>query len=452
MSVIAELLHAQGHTVSGSDRLSSPVLENLRGLGIDAYSPHDAHKMPTSQDTVVVVSSAIRDSNPEIQKARQTGLQIIHRSVALMQAAQQQKMIAVAGTHGKTTTSAMTVCALAGSGLDPSYAIGASLPGKGSGARLGTDPILVAEADESDASFLNYAPAIAVVTNVEADHLDHYGTAQALHQVFLDFVGKITQGGTLICCAEDSGASELVKQATLSRPDLQVLTYGLAESNAIRIEDVHLQAQSCSFSLRTQFASLSMGNVRVSLCKTGMHNVFNAAGAWTAAVCAGADPYGAAAALLDFQGAARRFELRGAVSGRQIYDDYAHHPTEVRAAIAQARLAAQGQQVIVVFQPHLFSRTRIFQRDFAKALKNADQVVLAPIYAARENPEPGVSSALLACHLHQLDFRNCQLANSRDEAVLLAAKLAAPGDIVLAVGAGDINQATSVAVDYWNQL
>lgn len=484
MSVVADLLRAAGAQVSGSDRQPSPVLERLQQNGIAAYSPHDAERLPT--DAVIVVSSAIQAENPELARAKQLRLKILHRSQALALAAGSRKFIAVAGTHGKTTTSAMTAYALQGAGLDPSYAIGASLVGIGSGGHLGDDPILVAEADESDGSFLNYTPTIEIITNVEPDHLDHYGTIEALQQVFSEFVEQLVPGGYLICCAEDETAVELADDVRQRRPDLHVLTYGRPEASIgtpfAAITDIELEPAGAKFKLtcsgtcsdeqsdkgshsqaqgtnarpESESARESSGEVRVQLAKTGLHNVLNAAAAWLAAISVGADPNAAAAALANFQGASRRFELRGNVAARRVYDDYAHHPTEVAFALKQAKLAVQDGnnqgRVIAVFQPHLYSRTRIFQSEFAQALAAADHVVLAPIYAARETPEPGVDTELIAGHLRRLGHRHCQVAESADAAILRAARIAEPGDLLLAIGAGDINQSTHLALDYWDSL
>lgn len=448
MSVVAALLHAEGHEISGSDRQESETLAELRAKGIRAYSPHDADRMPL--DATVVVSSAIRDSNPELAKAKALGLPVMHRSQALALAAGDRTFVTVAGTHGKTTTSAMLACSLRGAGLDSSYAIGSTLQGMGSGAHLGSSPILVAEADESDGSFLNYQPRIEIVTNIEADHLDHYGTVQALHQGFREFADRLREGGILICCGEDAGAQDLATYARGHRNDLRVYTYGRPDHCAIApdLPVGNVQLEAAGGQATVWFADVE-ANLR--LPKTGIHNLLNAAAAWLAAVLIGADPAAAAQALGNFQGASRRFELRGSRAGRSAYDDYAHHPTEVRAAIAQGALTAGAGRVVVVFQPHLFSRTQIFQREFAQALAEAAEVVLAPIYPAREDPVPGVTAQLIGDALDDLGYQHWRLADSVEAAVTEAARLTGPGDLLVAVGAGDINLATPLALEVWGE-
>lgn len=439
MSVVAELLAARGARVTGSDRQDSEVLERLRGTGIGAFVGHDAANVP--EDATVVVSTAIRETNPELAIARERGQDVIHRSQALALAASGMRFVAVAGAHGKTTTSGMTSVALRAAGLDPSVAVGGVVPQFGSGAHLGGGGVFVAEADESDGSFLNYAPSIEIVTNVEPDHLDRYGTAEAFEAIFVEFAKRLVPGGLLVCCAEDPGAARL---ATSARElGLRVLAYGRPEESLIlpdlQISQVEVGARSCSAVLAGP-----SGTVRIALRVPGLHNVLNAAAAWAAGVELGVAPEAMASALEAFTGTARRFEPRGEVGGRRVFDDYAHHPTEVAAAIAQARVVAEGAPVVVVFQPHLFSRTRIFAERFARALSGADLAVLADIYAAREDPEPGVTSALIADRVPGALY-----VPDMHEAARAAARGCGERGIVLTMGAGSITTCAADVLDEW---
>ena len=445
MSVVAELLAGQGAEVTGSDRQDSAVLQDLMAKGIGAYYPHAAGSVPS--EATVVLSSAIRETNPELIVARGRGQQIIHRSQALALAAQGQPFIAVAGAHGKTSTSAMIAVALLHSGVDASFAIGGPVLGSGSGARVGTG-IFVAEADESDGSFLHYSPSIEVITNVELDHLDHFGSKEECVGIFREFVERLMPGGTLICCGEDPGSCEIAEHGLATDRVGEVVTYGRPGSSlcplTVEVTDVVMDADSSRATLSTQDERVSL-----ELMVTGVHNLLNAAGAWAACVAAGIDGELAAGALRYFQGAGRRFELKAAVGGRRVYDDYAHHPTEVEAALKQARIVAGEGRVIAVFQPHLFSRTRNFADRFAKALSNADEVVLADIYAAREDPIPGVTSELIA----QSPYMHAPfhfLGDCHDAAVF-AASITDPGDVCLLIGAGDIFLQSSTVEKVWAQ-
>ena len=391
MSVVAELLASRGATVAGSDREESAVLEHLRSVGVHAVVGHEASHV--DPESVVVVSTAIREDNPELAIARQRGQRVIHRSQALALAASGMRFVGVAGAHGKTTTSGMLAIALSACGLDPSVAVGGVLPQLGTGAHLGGGDVFVAEADESDGSFLNYAPAIEIVTNVEPDHLDRYHSREEFEQIFVEFARRLVPGGLLITCAEDEGAVRLAQAARSE--GLRVVTYGRAD-RSLRAPDVvisHLRVQA-----QGAGATLTWGDQSASLALSvpGEHNVLNAAAAWVAGIECGLAPQVIADGLSQFTGAARRFEARGQVGSRRLFDDYAHHPTEVEAAIREAHVVAGDGDVTVVFQPHLYSRTRIFAERFAQALSGADHVVVAGIYGAREDPEPGVDASLIS--------------------------------------------------------
>ncbi len=459
MSVVAELLFESGAQVSGSDRQDSKILRDLQDLGIDAYHPHDAKDF--DEDAVVILSSAIRDNNPELIKARERGQKVIHRSQGLAIAARGQKFVAVAGAHGKTTTTAMIAVALQESGIDASFAVGSGIVGRGSGAHRGSG-IFLAEADESDRSFLNYSPKIALVTNIEADHLDNYGSADGLDEVFEQFSRRIVPGGTLVCCAEDRGSARLARKVMESdfarQNQILVLTYGRPEQSllepSVAIHDLSTNAQGARASITSKDASVAGGlgdTYELELSVSGEHNVLNATGAWTVCAQLGVDPELAARSLAEFHGASRRFEVRGRVGGRTLIDDYAHHPTEVASSVRQARAFADGGQVIVVFQPHLYSRTNSFADRFAAELAIADQVVVADIYAAREDPVEGITSKLIsdAAWASGVDESRFVLGGPVAEAAAFGGRLTKPGDVCILMGAGDIFLEADAVLNAW---
>lgn len=442
MSVVAELLAARGARVTGSDRADSDVLARLNEKGIRAFVGHDAPHV--DDDATVVVSTAIRESNPELARARELGLDVIHRSQALALAASGMRFVGVAGAHGKTTTSGMIAVGLRAAGLDPSVAVGGIVPQFGSGAHLGTSDVFVAEADESDGSFLNYTPSIEVVTNVEPDHLDRYGTREAFEAIFVDYAKRLVPGGLLVCCAEDAGTARLSESAR--ELGIRVVTYGRPDKSVVDADvticDVEMTPSSCR-------ARVSYGDIsaELSLGVPGAHNILNAVGAWIAGVELGVEPGLMASSLAGFTGTARRFELRGTVGDRRVFDDYAHHPTEVSVAIEQARLVADGADVTVVFQPHLYSRTRLFADRFAKALSGADHVVLADIYAAREDEDPAVTSGLIA---DQIEGAEC--VHDMHEAARTGARLAGSRGVLITMGAGSITQCADDVIDEWQRM
>lgn len=448
MSAIARILLARGVEVSGSDGKDSAGLRELEALGAAVHVGHAANAVGGA-DTVVV-SSAIRDSNPELAAARAAGLRVLHRSQALAAAMAADRVVAVAGTHGKTTTTSMITVLLRSAGLDPSFAIGGTVPALGVNAASGSSDIFVAEADESDGSFLNYRPQIAVVTNVEPDHLDHYGTAEAVYESFDRFAALLPPGGLLVACADDDGAMALAQRARAA--GTRVVLYGHGDS-----ADLQLSAAMSSAGVSTQStvlikdrsaASQSHGRSRpvlevpLRLQVPGAHNALNAAAAIAVALELGIEPAAAAAAVSEFAGAARRFELKGKGAGVHVYDDYAHHPTEVEAALRAARTVAGRHRVHVLFQPHLFSRTREFAAAFARALELADNVAVLDIYPAREDPIPGVSSELITAAPGAPDGTSGRVRYAPDAAAAVDSLAAAaePGDIILTVGAGDVTQ------------
>jgi UDP-N-acetylmuramate--alanine ligase len=455
MSAVAGLLAARGLTVSGSDAKDGPALDGLRAAGVTVHVGHDAAHVEDVDS--VVLSSAIRESNPELARAREHGLPVLHRSEALAALMGGRIGIAVAGAHGKTTTSAMVATALAAAGredevLDPSYAIGGTVltpEGATPGYRTGAGDAFVAEADESDGSFLAYAPAVGVVTNVEPDHLDHYGTTEAFEAAFAAFADRVLDGGALVACLDDPGAARLVAEVgeRLTRRGVRVLTYGTDASIGDLGPDLVVGPVIASGGTwRTTLTSRSaeVPGADLVLAVPGEHNAANAAAAYLAAWAVGADPAAVAAGLGEFRGTGRRFEDRGTAAGVRVVDDYAHHPTEVAALLRTARGVAGDGAVHVLFQPHLYSRTRAFAAEFGAALDLADTVVVTDVYAAREDPDPEVSGDTIVQRVPTPG--RARFVADRHEAARAVAAAAAPGDLVLTVGAGDVTELGAVVL------
>ena len=444
VSVVARLLAARGVPVQGSDAHASDVVDALRAEGLTVWVGHDAAHVADA-DTLVV-STAVRETNPELAAARARGLRVLHRSEALALLMDGTRAVAVAGAHGKTTTSAMIAVVLAEAGRDPSFAIGGSVrtpAGAVPGGHLGAGDVLVAEADESDGSFLNYRPEIAVVTNVEPDHLDHYGSAAAFEAAFVEFAGRVRAGGLLVACADDAGAAALVSAHRAAGG--AALTYGGPGADVV-VRDHVAEGDGGRFTLEVPAATGLVPADRtldVVLEVPGVHNALDAAAALVVALRLGVDADAAVAGVGQFLGTGRRFEERGTAGGVRVVDDYAHHPTEVAALLRAARPAAAGGRVLVLFQPHLFSRTRTFAREFADALVLADEVVVTDVYAAREDDDPTVTGATIT---DLMAGRGRHVAG-RVEAAHAIAALARPGDLVLTVGAGDVTQLAPVVLE-----
>ncbi len=436
MSVIAELFAARGIPVQGSDARRSPVLDSLEAAGARVWVGHDAEHLGEAR--TVVVSTAVRESNPELAAARRAGLRVLHRSQALALLMAGGRSVAVAGAHGKTTTSAMVVAALQGAGLDPSYAVGSSLVtahGPVPGGHLGADDVMVIEADESDGSFLNYRPTVALITNVEPDHLDHFGSREAFEQAFVDFAARV--GDTLVACVDDPGAAALARAHRESGG--QVVGYGTTPQADLRLTDLVTDGSGIAAMVHGAGQGLEL-----RLPVPGTHNALNAAGALAAAIALGVDAQQAARGLAEFRGTGRRFEYKGAAGGVRVVDDYAHHPTEVAALVGAARAVAGDGRVLIVFQPHLYSRTRTFAREFAQALDAADLAVVSDIYAAREDPDPTVGPDLI---VDQMVPGRGRAVPDRMQAALAVADAAGAGDLVLTVGAGDVTELGAVILD-----
>jgi UDP-N-acetylmuramate--alanine ligase len=430
MSGIAQIMLARGVLVSGSDAAASPMLDALAALGADVHVGHSAEHVDKA-DTLVV-SSAIRDDNPELVAARDRGIRILHRAGALASVMLGRRVIAVAGTHGKTTTTSMITTVLRATGADPSYVIGGVLAETGVGAADGAGRDFIAEADESDGSFLMFAPQVAVITNIEADHLDNYGTPERYRATFRAFAERVRPGGLIVTNADDPGTRELAADLRGAPP--RVRTYGESPDADYQVTDVAQDGMRTRLTLTAENTPFGAIQASLSVGVPGRHNASNAAAAFTTAVELGIAPQHAATALGGYRGAARRLEPKGEASGVLVLDTYAHHPTELEADLLAARGITSGR-VIAVFQPHLYSRTRIFAAQFATALRLADVAVVLDVYAAREDPEPGVSGALIADSVPGALFIS-DITTLPD----LIATLASPGDLVLTMGAGDVTK------------
>jgi UDP-N-acetylmuramate--alanine ligase len=431
MSGIARIMRSRGIAVSGSDAKDSPILAELAGLGAQVFAGHDPAHLGTA-DTVVV-STAIRESNPEYVAARERGLLVLPRAAALAAVMAGRQAIAVAGTHGKTTTTAMLAVALRAAGADPSFVIGGSLMAGGEAAYDGTGELFVAEADESDGSFLIYTPHAAIVTNVEPDHLDHYGTPEAVTRAFIDFADRISPDGFLVTCVDDPGARMLAESAR-SR-GIQVRGYGESAGADAHIGAVTPDRTGWAFTLTLPGRTALPAWVP----EPKRHDVANAAAALTVGLGLGLPGDRLVAGLAAFSGTKRRFELRGLAGGVRVYDDYAHHPTEVAATLRAARQVAGDGRVIAVFQPHLFSRTRFFAAEFGAALGLADRVVVLDVYPAREDPVPGVTGALVA-NAVPLPAGSVRFVADKAAAPAVVAATAKSGDVVITLGAGDVTE------------
>lgn len=429
MSGIARILLARGARVSGSDAKESRALGALRALGAQVYVGHDPAYLGDA--TVVVTSSAIRPDNPEVLEAHARGLVMLPRAAALAALMRDRVAVAVAGTHGKTTTTSMLVVALQGCRLDPSFAIGADLNEAGSGAHEGSGRLFVAEADESDGSFLLLSPFAAVVTNVDADHLDHYGSAAAVEEAFARFADRIAPDGFLVTCADDAGAARLAARAR--QHGVAVRTYGESAEADLRLDALEVRPAGTSFRAVLHGSRLGL----VDLAVVGRHNALDAAAALLTGLGLGQAFEPLAGALAGFGGARRRFELKGTARGVRVVDDYAHNPAKVAAALDAARVVAGSGRVLAAFQPHLYSRTQHFAREFGAALGKADEVVVLEVYGAREDPVPGVSGQLVADAV-PLPAENVRFAPYAADAAAHLAAIARPGDLVVTLGAGDI--------------
>jgi UDP-N-acetylmuramate--alanine ligase len=430
MSGIAEVLLTLGYPVSGSDKADSDAVKRLKALGAKIAVGHSAANVGDAEG--VVISNAVPETNPEVLEARRRKIPVIPRAQMLNELMRLKYGVCIAGTHGKTTTTSMTALVLDEGGLDPTIVIGGVLDAiGGSGARLGKGDYFVVEACEAYASFLSLSPAVAVVTNIDNDHLDHYQNMDNLRDAFVRFINRLPFYGFALVCGDDAEI-----QGILGRVVRRVVTYGFGDKNDLVIRIKSSGPQGSAFQLVRKGQIL--GEASVSL--PGKHNVLNAAAAIGVGLELGIPWEKAVAGLHRFTGVRRRFQTKGEAHGIRVVDDYAHHPTELRAAIQAARESLAGKgRLVVAFQPHLYTRTQLLYTDFAKALEGADEVFLAGIYAARETPIPGVSSQLIADLLHAAGKPVTYQAELGDLTPKVLNSLR-DGDLFLTAGAGSIDK------------
>ncbi len=432
MSGLARIALSHGISVSGSDAKDSSVVIALSALGAVVSTTHSADNVDGSD--LVVYSNAISESNPERMRAQQLKLPILTRAAALAVLMSDSKSIAVAGTHGKTTSSSMLAVALQACGADPSFAIGGTITASGSNAHRGTGEIFVAEADESDGSFIEYHPFAAIVTNVEHDHVDFFATPESVAQAFRDFAATIQQGGFLTYCADDAGAvalSETVKS-------IELISYGVSEVADLRIDQIELLTLGSR--ARVIWKGKSVGQIELQV--PGQHNLLNAAGVLATALKLGFPVAELLTGLATFRGTGRRFELKGTVHGVRVIDDYGHHPTEIHVTLEAARRYADEGRLIVIFQPHRYSRTKAFAAKFATELDRADRAIVLEVYAASEKPIDGVSSKMITSMMNKGEY----IPNFVEVTDSVIAD-AQPGDVIVTLGAGDVSSLAPIIVE-----
>ena len=427
MSGIARVLHDRGVVITGSDLRSSRYSTALQNAGMTVHIGHDAANVGDPE--VVVVSTAIPRTNPELVEARRRDIPVWPRARMLAELAGERLTVAVAGTHGKTTTSSMAAAALIEAGADPTFLIGGELTDVGSNARCGDGPHFVVEADESDGSFLYLDPYCAIVTNIEADHLDHYGSLEEIVDIFREFLSRVHVDGVAVLCADDDRLMTLAPKVPA-----RVVTYGRADTADVRLTSYAATADGGAFTVALPDGTTVSCSTRIP----GVHMALNATGVLAAAWALGIDVESAARGIASFGGVKRRFEHVGVIGDVSVVDDYAHHPTEVRATLAAARTATAGARW-VVFQPHRYSRTAAFARDFGAAFDDADHVVILDVYSAGEAPVPGVSGKTVvdAILRHRPRTRLAYFPHRGDVAQYVADR-ARPGDLVMTMGAGDV--------------
>ena len=447
MNGIASMMLAQGIRVSGSDRQDSKYLRSLEARGARVHVGHRAEQLGDAG--TVVASSAIREDNPELAEARRRGLRVLHRSAALGSLMLGRRGIAVAGTHGKTTTTAMIAHVLSGCGFDPSFVIGGALTGTATGGHLGSGEIMIVEADESDGSFLQYPCETAVVTNVDPDHLSNWGSPENYADGFLRFASADSVR-LLVTSADDPGAIALAERVRLraapGMPAPAVVTFGTSQDADVRIVRASLAGTGSAFELRWDRHA---GPVELSV--PGSYNTLNAAAAYAVAVWLGAGEADVRRELSRYQGTYRRFQLIGTPNDVRVYDDYAHHPTEVRNTLIAARTGVGDGRVVVCFQPHLYTRTRDFWQELGHALEQADEAIVMDVCGDREDPIPGIDGAMVANAVAP-GTANVTYQPIWDEAAPTVARIARPGDLVITVGCGDVTKVAPKIVDEIQRL
>ena len=447
MNGIASMMLASGIRVSGSDRQDSKYLRALEAQGARVYIGHRAEQLGDA--TTVVASSAIREDNPELAEARRRGLRVLHRSAALGSLMLGRRGIAVSGTHGKTTTTAMIAHVLGGCGFDPSFVIGGALTGTATGGHLGGGDLMVVEADESDGSFLQYPREVAVVTNIDPDHLSNWGSADNYADGFLRFA-TATSVRLLVTSADDPGAVALTarvrQRIAAGSPGPEIMTFGTGEEADVHIVGARLAGTGSRFSLGR---AGRFGPVELSV--PGHYNMLNAAAAYAVAVWLGADEADVRRELTRYRGTYRRFQLIGTPNNIRVYDDYAHHPTEVLNTLIAARTGVGDGRVVVCFQPHLYTRTRDFWRELAHALEQADEAIVMDVCGDREDPIPGIDGSIVANAVTP-GTAHVTYQPVWDDAAPTVARIARPGDLVITVGCGDVTKVAPKIVDEIQRL
>lgn len=434
MSGLARIMASDGITVTGSDLKESSVLAGLRAIGASITTGHHRSENVDGAD-YLVFSTAISADNPELIQAAQLKIPQLSRAQALAVLMSGSKAIAVAGTHGKTTTTSMLTVAMQSCGEDPSFAIGGTLTSSGSNAHRGTGDFFIAEADESDGSFIEYHPYGAIITNIEHDHVDYFATSQSVVDAFSAFVRTISPGGFLVYCADDEGARAL---SSSSGDHCAKISYGTADYADLHIDQIELQPGGSR--ARASWRGRAIGDIELQV--PGHHNLLNAAAALTAGLALDLSAGQLLAGLSTFRGTARRFELKGQVQGIRVIDDYGHHPTEISATLNAARRYAADGRILLIFQPHRYSRTRAFVNQFALALDLADRVWVLEVYGANEKPILGVTGASITKLMEHGTFEPNFMAAT--EAVVEEAR---PGDVILTLGAGDVSSLALLIVE-----
>ncbi len=431
LSGIARIMAARGVPVTGSDDQDTPFLPSLRERGVTCHLGYAAEHLGDAE--TVVVTTAARADNPEVVEAQRRGLRMLPRSAGLASVMQGRRVVAVAGTHGKTTTTSLLTVALIACGADPSYAVGGVLTATGHNADAGEGDLFVAEADESDGAFLVYRPHAALVTNVEADHLDQWGTEEAYRQAFVEFVDTVDPQGFLVCCVDDAGAALL---ADIAR-ETGLTVVGVGESEAADLRASGLRFHGATSTFMVHDGGVELGEITLQI--PGRHYVLDALAALATGLRLGFGFEDLRRGLEGFTGTRRRMEPKGEAGGVRVYDSYAHHPVEIDGDLQAARAVAGEGRLVVAFQPHLVSRTRIFGAAMGEALGAADDVVVLDVYLAREDADPAVTGRLVS-EAVPLPQDRVRFVRDLSDATAVLAELARPGDLVLTLGAGDVTE------------
>ena len=430
MSGIAEVLLTLGYTISGSDSKLSAITERLQTLGAKIFEGHHAENVGAAK--AIAVTSALSADNPELIEARRRGIPVIPRGELLAELMRLKYGIAIAGSHGKTSTTSIAASILSQANLDPTVVVGGRVGSMGgSNARIGQSDFLLVESDESDGSFLKLAPILAVVTNIDREHLDHYKDIEEIRSAFRDFVNKVPFYGAAILCLDDENVQQILPQVKR-----RTLTYGSTAQVDLAISEANCGHFSSQFRLRLRGEDLGLFRVNVP----GYHNVLNSTAAVAVGLELGVEPDVIRIGLAQYSGVDRRFQVRGEQAGITVVDDYGHHPTEIRATLAAARLC-QYKRVLAIFQPHRYTRTQHLMDEFAKSFNAADAVFMMDIYAASEQPIEGITAEALCERMTAFGHRSVQYVGSLDHAVNAVTQTAQPGDCILTLGAGNVWQA-----------